>query len=90
MRTIKLAEATGSLAQYARHARKAPLLVTSRGKPIAALVRVGKDDMEDYALACNPKFVNLINRSRVRQSREGGCSSVEMRSRLGISPKAKK
>lgn len=56
MRTLELTKATSPLAQYARGVRKIPLVVTSNGKPIAALFPVPNADAEAVSLSQNPKL----------------------------------
>ena len=77
------------MAEYAAEVDKEPVIVTSKGKPIAALVSIENADLETVSLSTNPKFLELIERSRARQRAEGGISSEEMRRRLGVK-KAKK
>ncbi|MCX7049511.1 MAG: hypothetical protein NTX50_29010 [Candidatus Sumerlaeota bacterium] len=84
MKTIEIADATDSLANYAEHAEDFPLVVTEHGRPIAALLDLHNADLETATLSANPKFIALIERSRERQSKEGGLSSQEMRMKLGI------
>lgn len=47
-------------------------------------------DAESIALANNPKFVSIIEKSRARYEAEGGVSLEEVRRRLGIPAKGKK
>ena len=89
MKIIEKADATAPLAEYAAEVDKEPVIVTSKGKPIAALVSIENADLETVSLSTNPKFLELIERSRARQRAEGGISSEEMRRRLGVK-KAKK
>ncbi len=84
MKTLEMAKATAPLAEYARDVKREPVIVTVRGKPIAALVSVENADMETIVLSTHPQFIALIERSRARQKAEGGISSEEMRRRLGI------
>ena len=77
------------MAEYAAEVDKEPVIVTSKGKPIAALVSIENADLETVSLSTNPKFLELIERSRARQRAEGDISSEEMRRRLGVK-KAKK
>jgi len=77
------------VAEYAAEVDKEPVIVTSKGKPIAALVSIENADLETVSLSTNPKFLELIERSRARQRAEGDISSEEMRRRLGVK-KAKK
>ena len=85
MKTLDVEQATESLRDYARGVVKEPMVLTDGGKPIAALVSLREVDQETISLSLNPRFIALIEQSRVRQEAEGGISSKEMRRRLGIS-----
>ncbi len=82
MRTIDVADATDTLSQYARKGLKEALVVTRRGKPLLAVTPINKDDWESIALANNPKFLAIIERSR--NSQKPRVSTEEMRRRLGL------
>ena len=82
MRTIDIKDAVETLAEYVEHSETLPIVVTSRGKPVAALLAIPNTDMETVSLSTNPQFLALIERSRERQAREGGVTSEEMRRRL--------
>ena len=84
MRVIEKTEATAPLAEYMAGVKKEPVIVTRKGKPIAALVSIENADLETVSLSTNRKFLALIERSRARQRAEGGISSDEMRRRLGV------
>lgn len=84
MRTVELAEAKSSLAHYARKVQKAPVVITSNGRPLAALVPIPNSDAESVSLSQNPKFLAIIDRSRARYKTEGGISPREMARRLGL------
>lgn len=79
VRKIDISEATEPLSQYARQADEGPVVVTSGGEPIAIVLRVDNADLETVALSSHPKFLELIGKSRDRQTKEGGMSSEEMR-----------
>lgn len=87
MKTLDMAKATAPLAEYAREVRRQPLVVTQRGRPVAALLPIENADRETVTLSTNPKFLALIERSRRRHKAEGGISSEEMRRRLGVPSK---
>ena len=70
----------------ARELGDKPLIVTTRGKPIAVLVRVEKMDLESLRLSTNPDFLELIERSRKRDKAEGGMTSAAVRCSFGIKP----
>jgi prevent-host-death family protein len=87
MKTLEISKARRSLASYSKKARKEPMVVTANGKPIAALIGIQNADMETVTLSNNPQFLALIERSRQRQSQEGGISGEQMRRRLSLKPK---
>ena len=89
MKTLELNKATAPIAQYARGIKKGPMIFTSHGRPIAALVYIPNADAETISLTTNPQFLAIIERSRLRQKLEGGISSDEMRRRLGL-PRGKR
>lgn len=85
MKIVEIAEATETLAQYASGLTEEPVIITSNGQPIAALVTLENVDMETISLSTNSKFIELIEQSRATRHSEGGVSSAEMRRRLGLS-----
>jgi len=88
MRTVELEQATASLADYTRRARKEGVVVTLRGKPLATLTAVPKGaDWESLALAAHPKFLEIMERSKAAHREQGGISPDEMRNLLGIKRK---
>ncbi len=87
MKTLEMAQATASLADYAREVRKEPVVVTRRGQPVAALMPIESADRETVTLSTSKQFLALIERSRRRHKTEGGISSEEMRRRLGVPSK---
>jgi PHD/YefM family antitoxin component YafN of YafNO toxin-antitoxin module len=89
MKTIEITEADKPLSDYARHVARDVLVVLQKGKPLAVLSSAEGMDAESIALANNPKFVAIIQRSRARQKAEGGISAEEVRRRLGISRSTK-
>lgn len=89
MKTLEVSQATGPLADYAKDLGDETLLVTENGKPVAALVPVGDADAETVSLSMNPRFIDIIERSRASLRRSGGLPSEEVRRRLGLSESTK-
>ena len=87
MKTIDVSQATLPLADYAKEALKEPVIVTVKGKPLAAVVGIRNADAETVSLSNNQQFLDLIERSRSRQKCEGGLSTEEMRRRLKLRKK---
>lgn len=84
MKTIDVTKATLPLADYTKKVKEEPVIVTTRGRPVAALVSISNADIETVSLSNDPKFLDLIERSRARQKSEGGISTKEMYRRLKI------
>jgi len=84
VKRIEIDEASESLGDYARHVKKDPVIITKRGKPVAALISIDTTDAESLDLSTNPQFLDLISHSRKRLKREGGIPAEEMRLRLGL------
>jgi prevent-host-death family protein len=83
MKSVEIGKAKGALADYARDAQHETLVVTRRGRPVAAVVPIRGVDMESLALSTNPDFIGLIERARARYKATGGVSLEEMRRRWG-------
>lgn len=82
MKLVDKKKATAALAAYAEELASGPVVLTERGKPVAALVSLENVDLETVSLSTNPHFMELIGRSRRRVRSEGGVSSAEMRRRF--------
>jgi prevent-host-death family protein len=83
VKTVEMAEATASLSDYARKARKETLIVTRRGKPVAALRPVdARTDLENLVVTTHPTFRAIMERSEARYKTEGGLSTKQVRARL--------
>ena len=84
MRSLELSEATSPLADYVRLSRNDTTVITDQGVPVAVIVSVENADLETISLSGNPRFMALIEQSRIRQEREGGIPADEMRRGLGL------
>jgi prevent-host-death family protein len=84
MKTVEITQATGSLSDYAKRVEREPVVVLRKGKPVAVLSSARGMDAESIALANNPRFVSIIEKSRARHEIEGGISIEELRKRLGV------
>ncbi len=87
MKTVEMAEATGALSEYAKQARKDPVVVTQRGKPVAAVVPLGADAWEDFVVSTHPKFLEIIQRSRASYKAHGGIPLGAIEREFGLKPK---
>ena len=89
MKSVKLTEVTGSLSDYARKGLREPVVVTKHGKPVVAVMPLTEhDDWESVSLSTNPRFMEIINRSRASARAKGSLSLEEVRRKYGLKPKA--
>ena len=76
MKTIKLTNASRSLAEYAKELDDQIVVVTDRNKPVAAVVPLKNVDRESLALSSHPEFLEIVAKSR-RQFATGKTLSLE-------------
>ena len=79
MKTIELKDADESLAEYVKRMEGEEITIVHKGVPLAVLTPVGNDDYESVELSTNPKFIEMLERSRKRLREEGGIPAEEMR-----------
>ena len=89
MMRVELKEATDSLSDYTRKALKEPVVVTRGGKPVAVLRPLAEDEWEDLVVSTDPRFIELIERSRARSKPGTGTPLAEIMRKYGVKPKAK-
>jgi antitoxin (DNA-binding transcriptional repressor) of toxin-antitoxin stability system len=85
MKIIEQTEAKAPPADCVEGVTREPLIVSVKGKPVAALVAIENADLETVSSSTNAAFPALIERSRARHRTEGGLSGEEMRHRFGLS-----
>ncbi|HKC11634.1 MAG TPA: hypothetical protein VKI41_06215 [Vicinamibacteria bacterium] len=84
MKALELTESPKALSECAKEARKETVVLTRRGKPVAAVVGVGGLDWEDLVVGSDPDFLALIARSRRLYKPGTGIPLEEMRRRYGL------
>jgi hypothetical protein len=83
MRTVRV-EQTATAGELFDHAAREPVLLRATSGRAFVLVEVDRDDAETLTLADNPKFNDILSRSRARARREGWLSTEQVRGQLGI------
>jgi len=71
-------------------AKKGPVILTLKGKPMAAVKDLSGSDWESVALANNPRFLALIEESRRSYRQQGGLSLDEVRQELGLAKRRRR
>ena len=69
MKTIEISEIASLWEQYDKTSQF--FILTRNGQPVAALFPIEESDLETLSLIMNPKFMNIIEKSRQSQQREG-------------------
>ena len=60
-------EVAADFAQYVRAAKQGPVIVTSKGKPVAVLLRSeSQDDVERLLMGHSPKLQSILEAARKR------------------------
>ena len=81
MKILSTFEAKNAFPKVLKLARKDVVIVTNRGKPVAAIEGLdGEDDLEDYLLERSPKFWAMIRRAR----RGTSVNIAQVRKELGL------
>jgi prevent-host-death family protein len=71
VKVVTQKEVAANFAAYLKAAKKGPVVVTSRGKPVAVLVRSeSEDDVERLLMGHSPKLQSILEAARKR-FREG-------------------
>ncbi len=63
MKIVEKVDATATLAEYTADIANGTIIVTSEGRPVAALVPIENADLETVSLGTNREFLDLIERS---------------------------
>ena len=64
MKTMTVFEARNHFSRTLRAAERDVIVVTRRGKPVAAIQAIDDDDLEDLLLERSTKFWDMIARAR--------------------------
>jgi len=90
MKTVAVENTTLTAEELARMALKEPIILTRKGKPLAAVRDLSGSDWESVSLANNPKFIAIIEESRRSHREQGGITMAKIRKELGLKPRRKR
>lgn len=86
MKMLTTFEAKNAFPRVLKLSRRDVVIVTNRGKPVAAIEGLkGEEDLEDYLLERSPKFWAMIRRARRGKS----VSLAQVRKKLGLTTRRK-
>ena len=78
MKTVDVTQSAKALEESFAQDVPAPLIITRDGKPLAVLLPTEGADIESIQLSFDPKFLELIQESRLSYVREGGIALEEV------------
>ena len=84
MKTVEVTKASASLVATAGRSRDRFLILTRKGKPLAAVVSLRALDREALALSTDPRFLGLVKRAEESAKRDGTVSFAEVCRGFGI------
>src|SRR5258707_402867 len=84
MTKIELETTTLTVSDLAKLAKKGPIILMRKGKPLAAIKDLSGTDWESISLANNSRFIALIEESRRSYREEGGITLDQIRAELGL------
>jgi prevent-host-death family protein len=87
MTRVELRDATGSLSEYTRKARKTPVVVTRQGRPVALLRTLSDEEWEDFVVSSSPTFRRIMERSRKDYEARGGVSLEQIERQFALPPR---
>jgi hypothetical protein len=86
MKLVPVEKTDLTVREIAQLAKEGPVILTQKGKPLAAVKDLSGADWESISLANNPRFAALIEESRRSFREEGGIGIDELRQELGLKP----
>ena len=81
MKVVAVREAKASLSEYIDKAQRDRVLITKHGKPVALVIGVEGEDLEDLLTMANPRFWEMIED---RRRKDGSSTLAEVRARYGV------
>ena len=87
MKVVAVEDAKLTLPEVAELAKSEPVILTRKGKPVAAVRDLTGSDWESVALANNPDFLALIEESRRSYREQGGIPLETIQAEMGPPPK---
>jgi len=84
MKVMTLDQAQKSLGRCLDQARKEDILITRNGKPAALIRGISQNDLEDYLLENDPRFMKIVEKRRREYRREGGIPLDVLAKELGL------
>ena len=81
-KTIEISDLT--LKDLAKFVKSEPVIVMDKKDPVYAVIPLDEEDYESWLLSENPKFMEIIERSRKQFREKGGIPIEEVEQELGL------
>ena len=86
MKTVDVAKSAAALQDSLAKESPTHLIITRNGEPIAVLVPTPDSDLESIKLSFDPKFIEIIERSRRSVARDGGIPMEQVEAMFANDP----
>ncbi len=86
---MEISQAADWLRDYGARKHREVWVLTRHGRPVATVVPIDGEDYFSMRLADDPRFIEMIERSRVSYRAKGGISLAGMRHKYGIPAKSR-
>jgi prevent-host-death family protein len=90
MTRVELRDAKGSLSEYTRKARRGPVVVTRRGRPVAILRAVSDGEWEDLVVGESSVFRRILESSWKDYRANGGVTLEAVERKFALPPRSGK
>jgi hypothetical protein len=90
LKVIEIGTRDSSLSSLLRLLKTQPVVLTRGGKPLAALLDVGRDDLETLSLRVSSEFRAYLQRCRSRHKAVGGIPLETVRVEYGLPARARR
>ncbi len=90
MKVVPLEESALTVPELTELVMDGPVILTRNGQPVVSVKNVSGSDWESVSLACNPRFMALIEESRRSYREKGGIGLDDVRQELGINKVARR
>src|SRR5947209_7362613 len=90
MQVVALEDTDLSVPELAELVKEGTVILTLKGKPLAAIKDLRGSDWESVSLANEPRFLALIEAARREYRQKGGTSLEEIRKELGLTGKPRR
>tara|TARA_Y100000294_G_scaffold153258_1_gene152051 strand:- start:3184 stop:3453 length:270 start_codon:yes stop_codon:yes gene_type:complete len=77
MKFVNVRELKNKTSEILRLSQEDDVIITTNGKPTAVVKGISEEDLEDYLIENNPKFLKTLEDARKEFQKKGGVSTED-------------